>query len=97
MSGTNCLNSLATKTLERLSRNKARNRIGTNGENLVPQLIGDGTRIKGIFISVLELQDAYEERVAIAQYDGKQQPEKAIKIAQTDMVNTILMSFSGDG
>lgn len=81
MNGTNDLKFLATKALERLERNKIRNRIGTNYEILVPRSVGDGTRNDDDELTALELLVEFEERVAICHYDGRLDIDEAVKTA----------------
>lgn len=80
MTGTIDLKSLSTKALERLDRNKVRNRIGTNNENFVPRSVGDETRNHEDHSVILDLQYAYEERLAIMEYDGGLDADEAIRI-----------------
>lgn len=80
MNGTINHKLLATKALERLERNKARNRIGTNDEKLVPRLMGDGTRNGEGYLTISDLRYAYEERIAIMEYDGGLTVNEAIKL-----------------
>lgn len=90
MSGTIDLKFLATKALERLDRNKARNRTGTNDENLVPQLMGDGTRNNVDNLDISDKQYAYEERIAIMEYDGGLEGDKVVGITTLDLFKDLL-------
>lgn len=84
MSETIDLKSLATKALERLDRNKVRNRIGTNDENLVPRTVDSGTGNNEDYLAILDLQYDYEERLAICEYDGALDFHEAFGVAASD-------------
>ncbi len=90
MSRTIDLKSLATKASEKLERNKVRNINGTNNEILVPQLMGDGTTFH---VDICDLREAFEERLAICEYDGALYLEAAERTALLDLYASLLWSL----
>lgn len=90
MHETPSLKSLAFKALERLERNKARNKYETRP-------IFDETKNRP-FLSPLSLYpsslvDDYEERLAIAEHDSQQTPIQAERIAYLDAFISVLVTL----
>jgi hypothetical protein len=93
---------LKTKSLKCLStlvleRNKKWNNTGTNGQNVVPPDFSYGTKnphpLTTDFSSPTDLEDAYHERLAIAQYDGGQSMTQAQRIAYQDAFVSVLVTL----
>lgn len=94
MNETASLKSLASNILERLERNKSRNKHETNVPNRVSHLLHCETKYEtqnsvyflpnsiGTSLNYHSgiLRDGYEERIAIAEMDGKQPPIEAHRI-----------------
>lgn len=74
MQETNSLKALASLALERLERNKPRNQIETKVSKSVSAPILCETKPKPVLVQLSSLPDEYEERLAIAEYDGLQTP-----------------------
>jgi len=82
MRETASLKTLTYKDLERLQRNVERNKNETNGEKIVSQNPSRETKTcphesgelvllqKSFLIQLSSLPEEYEERIAIAEYDG---------------------------
>lgn len=91
---TSSLKALAYKALERLQRNNARNKNETKDEKSVSQNLSRETRNgapeKPFLIQVSSLSEDYEERLAIAEYDGHQTSVQAQRIAYQDAFITVL-------
>ncbi|HUX80291.1 MAG TPA: hypothetical protein VMW10_11210 [Alphaproteobacteria bacterium] len=80
MNETSSLRSLAYKALERLERNKQRNKTETKNIALSEPILPQRS-----FLS-----EAYDERRAIAEYDGRQTPTQAQRIAYQDAFIAVL-------
>ncbi len=108
MNETASLKSLASNTLERLERNKSRNKHETNVPNRVSRLSYCETEYEtknnvyflpnsiGTSLNYHSgiLRDGYEERIAIAEMDGKQPPIEAHCIAYLDAFISILSDLA---
>ena len=99
MTETASLKALVYKTLERLQRNTRRNNPETNAQNLVSRYISRETKNDPLkspsqshFYSS-SLTEDYRERLAIAEYDGKQNTLEAERIAYLDAFVSVLMAF----
>ncbi|OJW55193.1 MAG: hypothetical protein BGO67_05320 [Alphaproteobacteria bacterium 41-28] len=98
MNETSSLKFLAHKTLERLERNKQRNKCETKSINLVSRPIYHETRYetknirptKPVLLQLSSLFEDHEERIAIAEYDGQQTPAQAQRIAYQDAFIAVL-------
>ena len=90
MHETNSLKTVASNALERLERNKPRNKIGTKASNSVSGPILCETKPEPVLLQLSSLQDEYEERLAIAEYDGHQNPTQAQRIAYQDAFIAVL-------
>ncbi|EKE10156.1 MAG: hypothetical protein ACD_16C00075G0002 [uncultured bacterium] len=100
MTETASLKALAYKTLERLQRNTLRNNPETNAQNLVSRYISRETKNDPLkspsqshFYSS-SLTEDYRERLAIAEYDGKQSSREAEWIAYLDAFISLLSSLA---
>jgi hypothetical protein len=97
MRETPSLKALAFKALERLERNKTRNKSETKDENLVSHLLPRETKNNAVSTPVLTHSsspiDAYEERVAIAHYEGRQSIMQATRIAYLDNLMDVLRTL----
>lgn len=91
---TSSLKVLATNALERLQRNSSRNKNETKDKNFVSQNIPRETKNnppeKPSLIQLTFLPEEYEERIAIAQYDGQQSSLQAQRIAYQDAFIAVL-------
>jgi hypothetical protein len=91
------LKSLASSVLTRLERNKPWNKRETGGEKNVLRVVSSETTnnvIKEPFlIRDSSLLEDYEERLAIAEYDGHQGPVQAQRIAYQDVFIAVLLSL----
>lgn len=100
MHETSSLKSLAFKALERLEENKARNKRETKGllhvshpihrETLHETKNWSWVKLLSLHSSVLE---EYEERLAIAEYDGHQTPFQVERIAYQDAFISVLVTL----
>jgi hypothetical protein len=101
MHETPLLKSLAFKALERLEQNKARNKCETKGLLSVSRPIHhetlhdtkNGSLLSPIVLHPSSLSDDYEERLAIAEYDGHQTPLQAERIAYQDAFISVLTTL----
>lgn len=93
--GTSSLKALASKVLE---RNKGWNKSGTAASNSVPHSDQPGP-LRGTIAEVSCKAEAdnllyiFEERIAIAQYDGQQTPLQAERIAYLDAFVSVLANL----
>jgi len=95
---TSSLKALAFKALERLEKNKQRNKCETKGINLVSRPIYHETRYetknitptKPVLLQLSSLSEEQEERIAIAEHDGQQTPTQAQRIAYQDAFIAVL-------
>lgn len=98
MHETPSLKLLAFKALERLERNKARNKRETKGLLSVSRPIHhetlhdtkSGSWVKSLSLCPSSVLEDYEERLAIAEYDGHQTPLQAERIAYQDAFISVL-------
>lgn len=94
MTETDLLKSLANNALERLERNKTWNKTETKTSNLVSRPQPCETKKWGILganLSTLSsLSEEYEERLAIAEYDGHQTHMQAQRVAYLDAFIAVL-------
>ena len=94
----NSLKTLASNALERLERNKARNKIETKASESVSESVFSGTQNIALSEPLLPqrafLSEAYDERIAIAEYDGQQTPTQAQRIAYQDAFIAVLNTLS---
>ncbi len=108
MHETPSLKSLAFKALERLERNKARNKCETKGLLSVSRPIHRETlhdikfHVNGALLSPIVLHPSsvledYEERLAIAEYDGHQTPFQVERIAYQDAFISVLTTLPQEG
>ena len=97
MHETPSLKSLAFKVLERLERNKALNKCETKGLLSVSRPIFDETNNRSLLSPLLlypsSLVDDYEERVAIAEYEGHQNNTQAQRLAYLDAFMAVLATL----
>lgn len=97
-SGTSSLKALANKVLE---QNKERNKPGTEASNSVPPLpqslsaCGTNTEV-GCKVEADSFLYDFEERLAIAEYDGEASPVQAHCIAYLDAFISLLTHFAED-
>ena len=96
--GTSSLKALANKVLE---RNKDRNKPGTEALKSVPHLDQtvppNGTNSGADDATQYDaLSYEFEERLAIAEYDGQQTPQQAQHIAYLDAFISILSTLAED-
>lgn len=104
MHETPLLKSLAFKALERLERNKSRNKHETKGLMRVSRPIQretlhetkNGAWVRPLSLHPSSLRDDYEERIAIAEVDGNQNPLQAHRIAYQDAFISILSTLAED-
>jgi len=91
---TSSLKGLAYKVLERLQRNNERNKNETNAEKIVSQNLSRETKNsssqKPFLIQLSSLSEEYEERIAIAEYDGYQSSIQAQRIAYQNAFISVL-------
>jgi hypothetical protein len=95
--GTFSLKALANKVLE---QNKQGNKPGTEASNSVPRP-DQSVPLCGAYAEVvckaeIEILDNFEERFAIAEYDGQQNPVQAHRIAYLDAFISILSTLAED-
>lgn len=94
------LKSLASGVLEKLQRNKAEIRCESHSVRPAVQFIGRETKSippqKPCLIQLSSLPDEYEERLAIAEYDGHQTGTQAERIAYLDAFVTVLVTLPDD-
>lgn len=91
------LKSLASGVLERLEKNKPETRCESNRVRPTVQLVGPETKRtspqKPCLIQLSSLPDEYQERIAIAEYDGLQTSTQAERIAYLDAFVAVLVAF----
>lgn len=104
------MKSLAFNALERLEKNKSRNKTETNIPILVSRPMPFETKYEtknSVYFSSSSsnifhkdnwdfLRDECEERIAIAEYDGNQTPLRAERIAYLDAFISILCTLTED-
>ncbi|HUX79305.1 MAG TPA: hypothetical protein VMW10_06145 [Alphaproteobacteria bacterium] len=94
MHETSSLKVLAYKALERLEKNKPRNKIETKEFKVVSAPILCETQNIALSKPFLPerafLSETYDERIAIAEYDGQQTPTQAQRIAYQDAFIAVL-------
>ncbi len=96
MRETTSLKTLAFKALERLERNKGRNKRETRDSHAVSHPILCETKnnhLTNPFFHPSSLSDGYEERLAIAEYEGHQTPAQAQRIAYVDAFIAVLVTL----
>jgi len=100
MHETSSLKVLAYKALERLQRNNERNKRETKDIKVVSRPMSCETRNihlpKSFLFHQSSLSDDYEERIAIAEYDGHQTSIQAQRIAYQDAFITTLNAYPFD-
>lgn len=93
MQETNSLKALASLALERLERNKPQNQIETTVSKSVSAPILCETKSKLVLLQLSSLPEEYEERLAIAEYDGLQNSTQAERIAYLDAFMAVLATL----
>jgi len=80
-----------------IERNKKWNNTGTNGQNFVPPDFFRGIKnphpLTTDINSPTDLEDAYHERLAIAQFDGCQTAIQAQRIAYQDAFVSVIVTL----
>ena len=92
------LQSLASHTLERLQKNKTPSQVYSPLKNSVSyrNRVSDIQNVNPHNTDMFQfscLSDEYEERLAIAEYDGQQTSSQAERIAYLDAFVAVLLAF----